>query len=64
MLAELSRREKEANIKPDSDIDIFLKVRKVDSQRPSFTLMEKKNWIERTACEFSFSLSNVPLAHY
>ena len=43
MLAELSRREKEANIKPDSDIDIFLKVRKVDSQRPSFTLMEKKN---------------------
>ena len=42
MLAELSRREKEANIKPDSDIDIFLKVRKVDSQRPGFTLMGKK----------------------
>ena len=64
MLAELSRREKEANIKPDSDIDIFLKVRKVDSQRPGFTLMGKKKRIERTACEFSFSLSNVPLAHY
>ena len=67
MLAELSRREKEANIKPDSDIDIFLKVRKVDSQRPGFTLMgkkKKKKRIERTACEFSFSLSNVPLAHY
>lgn len=26
MLAELSRREKEANIKPDPDIDIFMKV--------------------------------------
>ncbi|KAK7839277.1 pleiotropic drug resistance protein 1 [Quercus suber] len=39
MLAELSRREKEANIKPDPDIDILMKVRKVDSQRPGFTLM-------------------------
>ena len=28
MLAELSRREKEANIKPDPDIDIYMKVRK------------------------------------
>jgi hypothetical protein len=28
MLAELSRREKEANIKPDPDIDVFLKVMK------------------------------------
>ncbi|CAA0810655.1 ABC transporter G family member 40 [Striga hermonthica] len=27
MLAELSRREKAANIKPDSDIDIFMKVK-------------------------------------
>lgn len=27
MLAELSRREKEAKIKPDPDIDIFMKVR-------------------------------------
>ncbi len=27
MLAELSRREKEANIKPDPDIDIYMKVR-------------------------------------
>ena len=26
MLAELSRREKEANIKPDPDIDLFMKV--------------------------------------
>lgn len=26
MLAELSRREKEANIKPDPDIDIYMKV--------------------------------------
>jgi len=27
MLVELSRREKEANIKPDRDIDIYMKVR-------------------------------------
>ena len=26
MLAELSRREKEANIKPDPDLDVFMKV--------------------------------------
>ena len=26
MLAELARREKEANIKPDPDIDLFMKV--------------------------------------
>ena len=26
MLAELSRREKEANIKPDPDIDLYMKV--------------------------------------
>jgi hypothetical protein len=26
MLAELSRREKEANIKPDPDIDVYMKV--------------------------------------
>ena len=28
MLTELSRREKEANIKPDPDLDIYMKVRK------------------------------------
>lgn len=27
MLAELSRREKEANIKPDPDLDFYMKVR-------------------------------------
>lgn len=27
MLAELSRREKEANIKPDPDLDIYMKVK-------------------------------------
>ena len=66
MLAELSRREKEANIKPDSDIDIFLKVRKVDSQRPGFTLMvkkKKKKGLKELHVNF-LSLSNVPLAHY
>lgn len=26
MLAELSRREKAANIKPDPDVDIYMKV--------------------------------------
>lgn len=26
MLSELSRREKEANIKPDPDIDVYMKV--------------------------------------
>lgn len=28
MLAELSRREKDANIKPDPDLDIYMKVKK------------------------------------
>lgn len=28
MLTELSRREKEANIKPDPDIDIYMKVKR------------------------------------
>jgi hypothetical protein len=27
MLTELSRREKEANIKPDPDIDVYMKVK-------------------------------------
>ena len=29
LLAEVSRREKEANIKPDPDIDVYMKVREV-----------------------------------
>ncbi|KAF8035907.1 hypothetical protein BT93_C1817 [Corymbia citriodora subsp. variegata] len=32
MLAELSRREKEANIKPDPDIDIFMKAASLEGQ--------------------------------
>ncbi|XP_030543117.1 pleiotropic drug resistance protein 1-like [Rhodamnia argentea] len=32
MLAELSRREKEANIKPDPDIDIFMKAAALEGQ--------------------------------
>ncbi|GMH17672.1 hypothetical protein Nepgr_019513 [Nepenthes gracilis] len=32
MLAELSRREKEANIKPDPDIDLFMKAAATESQ--------------------------------
>jgi len=29
MLVELSRREKAANIKPDPDIDVYMKVRRL-----------------------------------
>ncbi|KAK7815633.1 pleiotropic drug resistance protein 1 [Quercus suber] len=32
MLAELSRREKEANIKPDPDIDIYMKAATTEGQ--------------------------------
>ncbi|PSS01154.1 ABC transporter G family member protein, partial [Actinidia chinensis var. chinensis] len=35
MLAELSRREKEANIKPDPDIDIFMKASSLQGQKDS-----------------------------
>ncbi|XAR50472.1 hypothetical protein NMG60_11004809 [Bertholletia excelsa] len=35
MLAELSRREKEANIKPDPDIDIFMKAAATEGQDAS-----------------------------
>lgn len=29
MLEELSRREKQANIKPDPDIDVYMKVKPI-----------------------------------
>lgn len=32
MLAELSRREKAANIKPDPDVDIYMKVTHTQTQ--------------------------------
>ncbi|XP_073141601.1 pleiotropic drug resistance protein 1-like [Henckelia pumila] len=35
MLAELSRREKEANIKPDPDVDIYMKAAAVEGQEAS-----------------------------
>ncbi|KZV20014.1 pleiotropic drug resistance protein 1-like [Dorcoceras hygrometricum] len=35
MLAELSRREKAANIKPDPDIDIFMKASSIEGQETS-----------------------------
>ncbi|XP_051137797.1 pleiotropic drug resistance protein 1-like [Andrographis paniculata] len=35
MLAELSRREKEANIKPDPDIDMFMKASSIEGQEES-----------------------------
>ncbi|KAB5553301.1 hypothetical protein DKX38_010612 [Salix brachista] len=37
MLAELSRREKEANIKPDPDIDIYMKAAALEGQETSVT---------------------------
>ena len=37
MLAELSRREKEANIRPDPDVDIYMKV------KPLLLFKKKKN---------------------
>ncbi|KAK4428052.1 Pleiotropic drug resistance protein 1 [Sesamum alatum] len=35
MLAELSRREKEANIKPDPDVDIYMKAAAIEGQETS-----------------------------
>ncbi|XP_059296982.1 pleiotropic drug resistance protein 1-like isoform X2 [Lycium ferocissimum] len=35
MLAELSRREKEANIKPDPDVDMFMKATSVQGKEPN-----------------------------
>ncbi|KAL7600884.1 hypothetical protein Lser_V15G22000 [Lactuca serriola] len=35
MLAELSRREKEANIKPDPDLDIYMKASSIEGQEAS-----------------------------
>ncbi|GAB4842032.1 transcription factor [Ancistrocladus abbreviatus] len=37
MLAELARREKEANIKPDPDIDLFMKARVTEGQEEIIT---------------------------
>ena len=44
MLAELSRREKEANIKPDPDVDVFMKVRKDITILPVRPLSEELNF--------------------
>lgn len=43
MLAEFLRREKEANIKPDPDIDIFIKI----MDMPKFSnvnILIKESW--------------------
>lgn len=37
MLTELSRREKEANIKPDPDIDVYMKAISVEGQESVVT---------------------------
>ena len=46
MLAELSRREKEANIKPDQDVDVFMKVRKDITILPVRSLSEELTLLE------------------
>ncbi|KAH7841200.1 hypothetical protein Vadar_026918 [Vaccinium darrowii] len=38
MLTELSRREKEANIKPDPDLDVFLKAASLEGQKTSVVI--------------------------
>lgn len=38
MLVELSRREKAANIKPDVDVDVYMKVRILDENLKLFKL--------------------------
>ncbi|KAK4359611.1 hypothetical protein RND71_021840 [Anisodus tanguticus] len=38
MLAELSRREKEASIKPDPDVDMFMKATSVQGQEPNIII--------------------------
>lgn len=37
MLVELSRREKKANIKPDADIDVYMKVRSLTWIGPPYS---------------------------
>jgi len=39
MLTELARREKEANIKPDPDIDIFMKVSYITPETVNFVII-------------------------
>jgi ERCC4-type nuclease len=56
MLAELARREKEANIMPDPDIDIFMKV-----SRNLFMSKKKKKKKSRNllSLEISYNIKGV-----
>lgn len=52
MLAECLRKEKEANIKPDPDVDIFIKVMKV----PKFSNANKyinRSWVILLSCYYN-----------
>jgi hypothetical protein len=51
MLAELARREKEANIMPDPDIDIFMKV-----SRNLFMSKKKKKKRVEICCHLRFHI--------
>jgi hypothetical protein len=43
MVAELSRREKEANVIPDPDIDVYMKVKYCFTFKKSIVLIEGQN---------------------
>lgn len=63
MLAELSRREKEANIKPDSDVDIYMKVR--IEKTPTLRIVLEFKYLlvaEILACQIFIMRSRINLA--
>jgi hypothetical protein len=55
MLAELARREKEANIMPDPDIDIFMKV----SRNLFMSKKKKKKSRNLLSLEISYNIKGV-----
>ncbi|RVW77629.1 ABC transporter G family member 36 [Vitis vinifera] len=50
MLAELARREKAANIKPDPDIDVFMKAAATEGQKKSVPILAHTLFICLYAC--------------
>lgn len=50
MLTELSRREKEANIKPDPDIDIYMKARYERNKEYFRTIFVQKHFFTDLKC--------------
>jgi hypothetical protein len=62
MLAELARREKEANIRPDPDIDIFMKVSKnLLSLDPEYIMQSTPRWRKGSNLKYNTLPSNLPL---